>query len=90
MVQGGDCAAPRGAHPLVVLAGSDSRLDRIPAESGHRVSAEGAVSNSQPCSTRVGSAGHGPHLRSGCGAELPAQGCALGPGGRESSLPARR
>ena len=38
----------------------------------------------------LGSAGHGPHLRSGCGAELPAQGCALGPGGRESSLPARR
>lgn len=38
---------------------------------------------------RVGGAGHGPQVRSGCGAELPAQDCALGPGGRDSSLPAR-
>lgn len=34
VVQGGDCAAPGGAHPLVVLTGSDSHLDRLPAESG--------------------------------------------------------
>lgn len=58
-------------------------------EWGHWVSGEGAVSNSQPCSASVGSVGHGPQLRSRCGAELPAQGCALGPGGRDSSLPAR-